>query len=186
MIRHLSTVVFWGAVGSTALAQSPQAAWIIELSRPTVSPSSPSVNVRISARFPPADYAWAHSRWDVLLGEGVWSDVRSGYIGRWGTIQNGDVLNIDVLQLNEHPVMPDRSNPITVWQGTWTASSFSQREVRVTTATSHFDVYFGGFIPQTRSRLDQLVEGAALIRVIPAPMAGAFLLAALAVPRRRS
>lgn len=82
----------------------------------------------------------------------------------------------------------DPTNPIAFWQATYTApvGVTDPFDVDISTITARYDVYLRRESGSAASRLAELVEGSATIRVIPAP-ASALVLAGgfLAMRRRR-
>lgn len=176
------------AIAPTAIAQSGDTAWIMEFSSGVVTPTQPSVTVRLLARFPESDFAWGAGRWDVLAGEGQWSGLTRLLIHNLapslGTIQGGDVLDIAMGQFNFQPNYADPANPIPVWQATWTATDFAPRRVEFATRTRDYRVYPERWSLATESRLSSHREGFATVRVVPVPAAG-LLLMACATRRRR-
>lgn len=166
--------VMCGTLIPATLTTAGDTAWLMELSGGTVSPSNPSVTVRLSAQFPQVDYAWAQGRWAVLAGEGEWSGMTALsrlLHGSPGRHEAGSVLDISLLQLNFQSIRPDPANPLAVWEGVWTATNFAPRSVRISTETTVYDAYTG-FKSSPETRLAQLTEAEAFIRVIPAPAAG--------------
>lgn len=171
-------------------ASGAQPGWDITVLGPAVSPSQPSVTVRISARFDdPPDYAFAHGELDVVSAEGDWSAPRllpgrtSGY-GEPGIPAGPAVREIVAGQFNIPNVFyANAANPLDVWEATWTTSDFRPREVNLSTLTTRFEVFFLRNNPDRQTRLGQLTEGYAFISVVPAPPA--LFLAGLGLILRR-
>jgi hypothetical protein len=159
----------------------------------SVNPGNPSAIVRISARFSPNDYAFAGGRFDVGASDGTWSgNTLVGPIAgspgvNPGVLGGSNVTGVICGQVHFPPVLPgNNSNPILLWEATWTTNDFTARSVAVTTTTARFDVYPSSTSPSSQSRLSGLVEGAGDIVVTPAPSALALLgLGGLVAGRRR-
>ena len=156
-------------------AQPRPAEWIVEVIGGPVSPSNPSVQVRLSALFSPLEYAFAGATLDVsATGEG-WSQPQLSslpglFIGSAGTVLGKQVMGINAFQpFLPLTVYPSTNNPIQFWEATWNANDFRPRMVEVHTATSRFDVYPLMSSNRTESRLNEFTEGSAFIQVIPAP-----------------
>ena len=82
----------------------------------------------------------------------------------------------------------DPTNPISFWEVTYTAPREvpAAFDVDLRTVTRRYDVYLEFMVPTSESHLDQLTEGSATIRVIPAPASASLLgLGLLAAARRR-
>lgn len=81
--------------------------------------------------------------------------------------------------------VPD--NPIASWQATFTAPTdvAAPFTVDLSTMTARYVVWVGQFSPLSESRLADLTEGAATIRVIPAPASALVLAGGLLAWRRR-
>ncbi|UYV11284.1 MAG: hypothetical protein NCW75_08200 [Phycisphaera sp.] len=88
------------------------------------------------------------------------------------------------------PIFPPPPYPLPFWQATYTAPAdvAAPFDVELSTLTTRFDAYIEMSSSETVSLIDEIVEGRATIRVVPAP-AGTMVLG-LAVfgfgrPRRR-
>ncbi|NRA58572.1 MAG: hypothetical protein HRU13_10720 [Phycisphaerales bacterium] len=92
-------------------------------------------------------------------------------------------------QLNFPPAghWEPQPNPIPFWTATYTAPTdvAAPFDVTLLTQTSRFEVYISRDDPVGRSRLDDLVEGSAVIRVIPAPASALVLVGLPAITTRR-
>ncbi len=155
-----------------ALAQPGIPGWNIEVIGGPVSPSNPSVTVRVSARFPTNDYAFAAGALDVVSSEAGWSNpvMQWVHLGTPGRPEGPRVSLIEGLQINWPPVIiPWTANPLPFWEATWTATSFDPRAIRVESVTKRFDVFERDIWPFATSRLALLHEGRAEFHVIPAP-----------------
>lgn len=117
------------AVGeSTAVAQSGSVGWIMEVTGGPVSPSNPSVQVRMTAFFDErVDVAFALSRWGVHAGDGAWRDPLNVFESwtQHHPILLGDplghsIINMRMGQIHFPPsVIGNLANPIRVWEATW-------------------------------------------------------------------
>lgn len=186
-------------VAAAALASGAGADWQFEVSG-DITPSSPTVTVRLLAGFDPADYAFAWARLSIHASEAGWGDLRLLPIhvppvpvpgpypdprGRTpGEISGGDVIGIVHGQLWT-TFIPDPSNPMPLWEATFTATDFTPRDISLATTTTEFRVHprrGGGIIGEPRT----IGEGEGVIRVIPAPAGVALLgLGGVAAIRRR-
>lgn len=180
------------ALTPAALAQT---AITIEVENPVLMPGESTV-VTMFAGFDPSDYAIATVGTDfrTSVGSDGWSEPT--LLSRlWGPGSSTGVPSatgydgILAYQINFGTSGPyaDPTNPIAFWQATYTApadvgDSFL---IDVSTMTSRYDVYILREGAHTESRLDDLVEGAATIRVIPAPASASLLAIGLLAMRRR-
>ncbi len=168
---------FMAAACRFALAQPGIPGWNIEVIGGPVSPSNPSVTVRVSARFSHSDHAFAAGHFDIIADEAGWSNPRVILPppSAVGVISDSSVLDIQMGQLNWHPQWPNTSNPLQVWEAQWTPSSLRPRLVNIVTQTYRFDVYPRPKLPGSESRMQGLTEGVGQITVIPAPATGVLL-----------
>jgi hypothetical protein len=170
------------ALSSACIAQS---AVLIDVEDTTLLPGQ-STTVTLSAAWPPSEYAMAviATELQMPIDAGAWSDLE--ILGRMdgpgataGAPSDHGVSGIFAAQINFGPSgwMPDRSNPIAFWRGTFTAPDMvaSPYEFDLTTLTTRFDVYTMPDSVETRSYLAGLVEGRETIRVVPAPASLALL-----------
>jgi hypothetical protein len=100
-------------------------------------------------------------------------------------ISRNEITGILCIQWNFSSFSANPENPIAVWEGVWTTTDFSPRQVALTTETRGFDVYIQVKGPLTESRMSILTEGQAFIRVVPAPVTAAVLGVIFAIGRRR-
>lgn len=123
----LSAFALLGATAPAASAQS----WELRFSEETLSPATPSTTVTLWASFPPTDWAVAGARLDLEASEPRWSDLSALLTGQPGQMpgeiepDGRRVTDIRVGQLIGFGRTPDPSNPIAVWQATFTATDFS-------------------------------------------------------------
>ena len=85
-------------------------------------------------------------------------------------------------------ILADPTNPIAFWTVTYTApvDTTAPFDIDLMTMTMRYDVYIDRMSATSQSRLADLTEGAATIRVIPAPASALVLaLGAVALRRRR-
>lgn len=185
-------------LAAAALASGAGADWQFEVSG-DITPSSPTVTVRLLGGFPRADFAVAGAILDIHASEAGWSELELLPVqipptpvpgpypdpqGRTpGEISGGDVTGAVMGQLHIGPFVADPTNPLPMWEATFSTSDFTPRDISLSTTTHKFLVYYdpipiGG--PRTMG------EGAGVIRVIPAPGGLALLgLGGLAAARRR-
>ncbi|MEQ8844390.1 MAG: hypothetical protein RIB58_05995 [Phycisphaerales bacterium] len=178
------------ALAGAALAQP---AITIEVDNPVLRPGESTV-VTMWAGFDPSDYAMAGLETSLVtsVGSEGWSEAQlvapMDGSGTWvGEPSATGYDQIIARQLHGLAgIYGDDSNPIAFWRATYTApvdvpSAFS---IDLTTASADYDVYIDRESALSESRLAELVEGSATIRVIPAP-ASALVLALGAVAARR-
>ncbi len=189
-------------LSTTVLAQS-NPGWIIEVVGGPVSPSNPSVQVKVSAFFTPvtSSFAFGAGRFDVVstdangqfgnltVGAGlVQSCTQGSQLGVSNA--NGGVTDVWIHQLNVLGCQAVPTNPIEIWTATWTTSDFSPRQVQVSTLTTGYFQLFshhGTPFPDIFFEPKDVIPGSAVIQVIPAPSGALALLltgAALATRRR--
>ncbi len=158
-----------------------------------VSPTSPTVTVRISVDRGGVGYAFAMSRFLLTAGDGRWEFVD------WGELEQGQLwsrvsgqgtaeLNVFAHQDNTFNPWPYTVNanpvdPIRILTARWTAEDFTPRLVPISTSTTEMYYYLYRENP-TRSPLLP-VELQSSIRVIPTPPGAALLMLAMAGVRRR-
>lgn len=190
-----------------AVAALPLAYWVppsqaqvvpvgltILVERETLRPGE-STTIRLEAFFDrDNDYAIAAvGTWlDSSAGAQGLSDVRlvgplrgPGTVA--GTIGERGVRGILAGQLHGlGGIFGDPSSPMLFWEATYTAPAVVSTPftVDLETRTSRFDVYIYRDFPTSESRLDGLLDGAATIRVVPAP-ASVLVLVGLACVRSR-
>jgi hypothetical protein len=185
-------VAVLAAVGFASIAGAQE--WRFELSEPVLSPGTPSTLVTLSIDHDPVDYAVAAAELTVRATEAGWSDLIGllslgdppfgAHPGQMpGLISGGDVIGISIGQL-ARGWLP-RPGRIDVWQGTFTVTDFTARDINLSTETRRFEVYVNPWPDITRAARTP-IEGRGVIRVIPAPAGLALLgLGGFAPARRR-
>lgn len=186
-------VAMAGVLGIATMA-SGQAAITIEVDQPVLLPGE-STAVTLWAGHAPSDWAMAFVGTDLVSSQGAeglsdWALVDP--MGGPGTLPGvagpSGIEGILAGQLNCPPCGHMGTNPIVFWRATYTAPMDAMAmEVDLSTATSLYEVYPTRDSVFGESRLDDLIEGSATIRVVPAPagMAVLGLGSLLAVRRRR-
>ncbi len=185
-------------LAALALAAAPAAALAqaitIDVESPVLRPGE-STTVTMSAGFDPSDFAMAAVYTDFVASEGStgWSDatvIRP--LAGPGTSAGGPSATgwdgIIAGQPNFISVYADSRNPIEFWQIRFTAPTdvSSPFNIELSTMTERYDVYLRRDSSQSESRLADLTEGSATIRVVPAPASALVLaLGAVALRRRR-
>ncbi|MEQ8318318.1 MAG: hypothetical protein RIE77_05010 [Phycisphaerales bacterium] len=180
------------AIGGTALAQP---AITIEVEDPVLMPGESTV-VTMYAGFDPSDYAMAEVGTDLLtsVGSDGWRDavVVGAMDGSRATPGTPSVTGYDGIEARQPNFglswgYADPSNPIAFWQAVYTApvDVRDPMEVELSTLTRRYDVYWAMDSVISESRLADLTEGAATIRVIPAPASALMLSLGLAALCRR-
>ena len=184
-------MLVFGFVGAFASQAAGQAAITIEIDQPVLMPGE-STTITMWAGHDPTDWAMAFVETDVLSSQGAlglsdWRLVEpmSGPGTRPGSAGATGIEGILAGQLNCPPCGTMGTNPIAFWTATYTAPADALLlDVRLSTLTSRFEVYPSRDSVFGESRLDELVEGEATIRVVPAP-AGALVIGVGALLARR-
>ena len=178
---------------SVALAQP---AITIEVQDPVLMPGESTV-VTMFAGFDPSDYAMAGVSGDFLSSVGSTGFTDAMILDPMtiprGVVTPGEATSrgfegLIASQLNFHDIRADPTNPIAFWQATYTAplDASVPFEVALSITTTRYDVYMWRDSSSSESRLADLVEGSATIRVIPAPASTLVVaIGVLAVCRRR-
>lgn len=171
------------ATGTAAVAQTT-GGWIVEVIGGPVTPSNPSVTVRVSAQYPTGALSFASGWFDLMSSdrEGVFSSIflpapigplpPGGYgcfVMRSGLLVSGSVHQaafgqIDIVGCGAHP-----ANPLSVWEARWTTQDFRARDVALMTmATEAFTVHVDS-LGGTRNlvALGLFHHGSAVIEVRP-------------------
>ncbi|MEO1279107.1 MAG: hypothetical protein AAFV77_09140 [Planctomycetota bacterium] len=189
MLRAALLIASATATGA-ALAQP---SLIFEVDDPVLLPGE-STTVRLFAGFDPRDFAIAGVATSVFASGGGWSDLTliapmDGPGTSTGAASGSGVDGILAGQLNfpaTGGIYADDTNPIAFWQATYTADVVTDPTiVDIRTETTRYDVYVERGSAQSESRLDELIEGAATIEVIPAPASAVVLAGGVLVLRRR-
>ena len=189
MIRMTTAAVL--LLAGSALAQYEIT---IDVENPVLLPGE-STTVTLLAGFDASRWAMAGVTTDFVtsVGSDGWRDaMRVAPMAGPGTSAGMPSATgydgIIVGQLNFHDIKADPTNPIAFWSVTYTAPFDAARplEIELSTLTTKYDVYVHYDSSLSVSHLDDLVEGAATIRVIPAPpLALVLALGAFAARRRR-
>ncbi|MEQ8315880.1 MAG: hypothetical protein RIE77_08385 [Phycisphaerales bacterium] len=193
-LQTLSAAAVLLAAGA-ASAQVARNGITILVDDPVLEPGQ-STTIRMEAYFDARDYAMERVVTSLRSSAGaqglseprvVGSLAGAGSSG--GMVDAGGVGGIIAGQLHGiGEIYGDPTNPIAFWEATYTApvDVAAPFEVRLMTETIFFDVYLERASSGSESRLDDLAEGEATIRVVPAP-AGVVALGGLlvAVGRRR-
>ncbi len=189
MIRVTTAAILF--VTAAALAQP---AITIEVDSPTLMPGQ-STTVTMFAGYGGLDYAVAAvvTNLATSVGSEGWSDpiilepMTIG--GSVGTPSDTGFDGIIAGQIHSPLSFPaDPRNPIAFWQATYTAplDATAPFDIDLSTMTTRYDVYIDRARAASESRLADLTEGSATIRVIPAPASASLLaLGLLAAARRR-
>ncbi len=166
------TVCLATAVGASAQVVPRVTGFQMRVSSSEITPANPAVTVRITAVFPRADHAFASSALSMIATEPGWSNPRGLFLPpqKPGVVEGPRIRDIVIGQIHFPPILiGNSSNPIDVWEATWSTNEFRPRIVRFETLTTRFDTYFDEVSPATTSRLAGLIEGGSAVRIIPAP-----------------
>lgn len=114
-----------------------------------VSPQYPSTTVKIWAMFDPVYYAfwWTKFSFHASSPDGIFTDPEILVLDGWGsegvvTPEGNAVVAIDFLQWHNYGgFLADPSNPLLLWQVTWTTSDFTPRRVLLDSVADLFAVY---------------------------------------------
>lgn len=193
------------AVIACSAAAQEKATFIIDVVGGPVSPHNPSVTVKIYASFPSQYWAFGSTYFDLAStdtsGEfsGMTKPTASG-IGLppgpcsepWfpGTPDgNGGLTGLYAFQFNAVGCFARTTNPIQIWEATWSTQTFTNRTVVVSTVNVlSFIVYtdHNQSLPNVVLTPNLFVPGEASIEVVPAP--GALVIVGaltFAIRRRR-
>lgn len=200
--------IFFALGVASALACSSQAqdkaTLIFEVIGGPVSPHNPSVTVKIFASFPSQFWAFGSTFYDLAStdpsGEfsGMTKPTASG-VGLppgpcsepWfpGTPDGtGGLTGLHAFQFNAVGCLARTTNPIQIWEATWSTQTFTNRTVLLSTVNvAQFTVYTDSnqSIPNIVLTPNLFVPGETTIQVVPAPGAFAFLAVTGFVMRRR-
>lgn len=191
MIRASTIAVLLFATATLA-----QPAITIDVENPVLLPGE-STTVTLLAGFDPSDYAMNGVDTDFVttVGSEGWSDAQlvAPMDGPGTTRGLPSATGYDEIiagQLNfpaTGGIFADPTNPIAFWRATYTAPTdvTMPLEVDLSTMTRRYTVFIASSSASSESRIDELVEGAATIRVVPAPASSLVLAAGLAGVRRR-
>ena len=189
MIRVTTAAVL--ALAGTALAQYEIT---IDVETPVLMPVE-STTVTMFVGYGGTDYAVAGLMTNLVtsVGSEGWSDAAlvapmDGPGTVVGALSSTGYDGIIAGQLNfPRHFYADPTNPIAFWEATYTApiDITAPFDVDVSTATSRYDAYPHRQSYTSESRLADLVEGTATIRVIPAPASASLLALGMFATRRR-
>lgn len=175
-----------------ATAPAQDASWRLEASGGLPSPFEPDIVFTLFAEFSAADYAFAGARLDFLATHdpvyGFFSEPTvlldaPGTFG--GAVTPTGVSGVVTGQLH-FPVggiFADPSNPIEVWQVTYTVTDFTYRRLHFETSTLDFRIYpdLGSSVSEVRPVRETSVT---IIPPAPGPLA-TLLFGMSAIARRR-
>jgi hypothetical protein len=185
-IRWHGRVCAAAVVAGLAGAAFGQNEWFIDIaySDPAgvINSLDDTTTVTLWAAWDPEQYALQRAVWDMtaddLLDAGNWSNPFTFLFGPHfdnGTIEGESIRGIAATQLHfpEAGIYADTANPIAAWTATWQTSDLTGRVVRVNSLTSEFSLYLpngeGGSDGHTEDFVDSLIEGSAVIVVVPTP-----------------
>ncbi|MEO1009497.1 MAG: hypothetical protein AAFX79_13120 [Planctomycetota bacterium] len=190
-------VVLAGLVAAPALGQVvPSVGVVVDVTDAELRPGE-STTVTMSAAWGDRYFAMAAIWTDLISSEGAegLSDPRliAPMDGPGTSAGEAAATGIDGIiagKLN-FPVggLPPDPNPIPFWRATYTApfGASAPFDVVLATETDVFEVYTEFGSATTESLIDEVVEGSASIRVLPAPASLALLgVGVVAASRRRS
>ena len=175
-------------IAALSASASAQTRWVVELDRPWVTPSNPTVTVRFSAQFPPLYTAFASANLDLHSTEQGWSSQRVLLPppNNPGTISGSVITGINAGQVHFPPiVLANPANPIDIYEVRWSATDFTRRLIEFRTHTHRYDVYEWPPGTTPPRLLPFLTEGRAQIRVVPAPATALILTISAATALRR-
>ncbi|MFI4883056.1 MAG: hypothetical protein ACIAQU_10785 [Phycisphaerales bacterium JB064] len=194
-MRPIPTLLVSATIAATSSAALAQAI-TIDVENPVLLPGE-STTVTMWAGFGGTDYAMADIETDLLISQGSdgWSDAivvapMDGPATTAGSPSASGYDGIVARQLNfpgGAGIFADPSNPIAFWQATYTAplDASAPFDVDLSTMTIRYDVFIWRDQARSESRLADLTEGSATIRVIPAPASALVLTLGAFVARRR-
>ena len=179
-----------------------KATFIIDVIGGPVSPSNPSVTVKIYAAFPQQYWAFGQTSFDLVSTDstGAFSDLTKptgvgalapGSCAPWNSgVPNsaGGILFISTIQLNLIGCAAFTYNPIQIWEATWTTSNFKPRNVVLTSEEiRYFGVYTwpGSSTPDLNLDPGSIEPGSATLQVVPTPAIGAVFLGGCVLATRR-
>jgi hypothetical protein len=162
------------AIAMLALACTPalsETTYMVRVSNP-VTKVQPSAQVQVWAVFDDDLFAFAAAAFDFLADSdaGGFSDphrLLSGPGTQDGEVsEDGDAVTGIVSGQLHCPIefCNDTSNPILIWEATWSTDDFSRRIVGLRSDTEKFDVYIDAD-GTSMSFTDELVEGMGAIDV---------------------
>jgi hypothetical protein len=190
---RLPAMFILGLAATTAAGQN---SFSFEISN-TISPAHPSATVEVWAHFIEGGYAFAAAWFDVAATPdpaGEFSDpfavlhTLGTYDGEIGP--GGDTVTHIIAGQVQFPVgefVADTSNPILIWQATWSTTDFTPRTIDLSTLTQRFSLYLDYDGNNDDFYGPEFDEGAGTIKVVPSPgvAAGLVVPATLILRRRR-
>ncbi len=191
MIR-MATIAAVLALAGTVLAQP---AITIDVESPVLRPGE-STTVTLLAGYGGTDYAVAGLATNLVtsVGSEGWGAATlvapmagPGTSAGVASATGWDGIVAGQLNFIGASIYADPTNPIAFWRATYTApvDAAAPFDVDVSTMTTKYDVYVARDRSTSESRLADLVEGSATIRVIPAPASALVLVAGVLAGRRR-
>jgi|GEM_PF-4953490 len=158
-----------------------------------LSPSQPLATVMLWISKPADAYAVAAARFEALAPEGAWSapalvapfdapGTSAGVVADGGLRVAGAIAG--PLHFPMGGIVADPSDPIALWQATFTVDDFTPREVVLVADIDRYDVYTSAGSGFSERRFTPDARGA--IVVVPAPGGVALLAAALGWAARRT
>ncbi len=184
------------AVLSCATATLAQPAITIDVENPVLLPGE-STTVTLFAGFDPSDYAMAGVATDLLIsiGSAGFSDRTllqpldgpGTSTGTPSAIGFDGIIGGQIHFPGGAGIFADPINPAPFWQITYTApvDVAIPFDIELSTISNKYDVYIAMDSGTPETRLAELTEGAATIRVVPAPASSLVLAAGMAGVRRR-
>lgn len=191
MNKFLAGAAAFGLAGAASAQE-----WQFELSNPVLSAAAPSTTVMLSIDPGPADYAVAGVNFNVHASEPGWSDPESlferGVV--WDPLpSSGEIIGASVIGIWSGQLPPQlgfipKTGRVDMWRAMFTLTDFTARHIDLSTETTRLEVYTvdPATLPIPEIRPVTAIEGAASIRVVPAPTGLALLgLGWLAAARRQ-
>ena len=174
---------------ATTVNAQPNEGWIIDIENDTLGPAGSglpqSTKVTVSATFGANAFAFAAGQFDLTI-TGDTAD-------EWSGNRLMPPVNVDPVPVGERgpngfrgvragqihfpaiPITADSTNPIGVWEATFTAADFSEpRTIEILTNTNRFAVYLASDSATSEPRTD-ITEAFASFQVIPEPACGLVL-----------
>ncbi|MEZ6171696.1 MAG: PEP-CTERM sorting domain-containing protein [Phycisphaerales bacterium] len=169
-----------------------------------MSPTNPSVTVRVSAVFPETYFSLDLAKFDLISSDvqGVFSDAiipapigplpHGSYgclITEGGSFSSGSVYGAWYKHINSLGCFAYPGTPLPIWEATWTATDFTPRMIDLHTDNTPEFLVYGDH--NASAGLDMVAmglfeHGFGSITVVPAPSSGALMLAGMmCIARRR-
>jgi hypothetical protein len=139
-----------------------------------ISPKSPSTTIEVWAIYDPSYYAFATARFELHASTdlGGFSDpctlLRDAFGDPGTPSQDGDAVeSIYIHQFHLYAgFFADTSNPLLLWQVTWSTTDFTPRRIVLDSLTTYFGLYVSGH-GEGADLTEQFVEGHAEILISP-------------------